>query len=173
MDQSSVLQREREDIHTISVLVSNKPGVLLRICLIFSRRAFNIESLVVSPAIDGRYSRMTITAQGSQKVLEQIVKQVDKLVDVLHASEHHSEESIEIELALIKIKANKTERTDILQIVDHFKATTVDFSDESLIIQVTGKTAKLDACLELFRKFEVLECVRTGKVAMCRGGIAT
>ena len=110
----------RQNIHTISLFVANKPGVLLRICLVFSRRGFNIESLVVSPAFDGRFSRMTITAQGDRKTLDQIIKQCDKLVDVIHASEHDPSQSIEKEFALIKVKLKEDKRVELLNLVQHF-----------------------------------------------------
>jgi len=159
--------------HTISLMVANKPGMLLRVAAIFSRRAYNIESLVVSPALDGRYSRMTITAQGNPKTLEQIIKQLTKLVDVLHAEEHNKAKSLEKELALIKIKVSDKTQTKVLQLVDHFKGHTLDFSSDSVIIQVTGNSDKLDSCVEMLKKFEVLELVRTGKILMARGDDVT
>jgi acetolactate synthase I/III small subunit len=159
--------------HTISLLVMNKPGMLYRITMVFARRGYNIESLVVSPALDGHYSRITITAQGDPKVLEQIIKQCDKLVDVLHAEEYKDPSTIEKELALIKVKVGSVERSEVLQIVEHFKAMTVDFMDDSLVIQVTGNTEKLDACVEMLKKFNLQEIVRTGKILMRRGLQAT
>lgn len=158
-----------KNIHTISLLVVNKPGVLYRITMVFARRGYNIESLVVSAALDGHYSRITITAKGDPQVLEQIIKQCNKLVDCLHAEEYDPSSSIEKELALIKIKVGATARTEVLQICEHFKGLTVDFTDESLIIQVTGNTEKLDACVSMLGKFQVQEIVRTGKVLMRRG----
>ena len=159
--------------HTISLFVNNKPGVLLRVALIFSRRAFNIESLVVSSAMDGKYSRMTITASGDTETLVEIIKQANNLVDVIHASEHIESEAIEKELAFIKMKVTPKNRTEILQIVDNFKSETVDLTHESLIIQVTGKTDKLNAMIELLNHYEVIEIVRTGKVVMARGDLNT
>ena len=118
--------------HTISLFVMNKPGVLYRITMVFARRAFNIESLVVSAAMDGKFSRITITAKGNPATLEQIIKQCSKLVDVIHAEEYSSENTLEQELALIKVKANASLRSEVLQIVDHFKARTVDFSENNI-----------------------------------------
>ncbi len=155
--------------HTLSLLVANKPGVLVRVSLIFSRRGFNIESLVVSPTQDGQFSRMTITAQGDQKVLEQIIKQGQKLVDVVMLNEHIPGDSIEKELALIKVAPKSAQRAELLQIISHFKAETVDLRQESFIIQVTGSTEKLDAILEMLSPFGVVEVVRTGKILMVRG----
>ena len=159
----------RDDIHTVSLFLANKPGMLLRIALIFSRRGYNIESLVVSPALDGRYSRMTITARGDLHTLDQIIKQLNKLVDVLHASEHKNSNAVEKELALIKVKVKDNNRTEILLVVDHFKAQTVDLNHESLIIQVMGNTEKIDAILEMMGHDGIIEVVRTGKVVMARG----
>ena len=161
--------RVREDVHTVSLLVANKPGVLLRIALVFSRRGFNIESLVVSPTLDGRFSRMTITAQGKPEMLDQIVKQVAKLVDVIHACEHNDRHAVEVELSLVKVRVDQDRRQDVLTIVRHFKAQTVDITHDSMIIQVTGGTEKLDAMVEMLSEFEILEIVRTGKVVMARG----
>lgn len=155
--------------HTISVLVNNKPGVLLRIATIFSRRTFNIDSLVVSPALDGVYSRMTITAIGNLETLEQIIKQLNKLIDVIHASEHQQENSIEREIALIKVHTSTQQRTEALQLVNHFKGETIDVSNKTLLIQITGSTDKLDAAIKLFEKFNILEIIRSGKLLMSRG----
>ncbi len=161
--------KDRQDIHTVSLLVANKPGVLLRIALVFSRRGFNVESLVVSPTLDGRFSRMTITAQGDPTMLEQIVKQVGKLVDVIHACEHQDSHAVEVELSLIKIAVDQEKRQDLLMVVRHFKSQTVDITHDSVIIQVTGGTEKLDAMVEMLSEFKILEIVRTGKIVMARG----
>ena len=155
--------------HTISLLVANKPGVLMRICLVFSRRGFNIESLVVSPALDGRFARMTITAGGDLDTLDQIIKQCAKLIDIVNVGKHLGDDSIEKELALIKVDASAENRTEILQLVEHFRAQTIDFNDDSLVIQVTGGTEKLDAMITMMKKFGIVELIRTGKVLMIRG----
>lgn len=162
-----------KQVHTISIYVANKPGVLVRISTIFSRRGFNIESLVVSPALDGRYSRMTITSVGDPKVLEQIIKQVQKLVDVLQASEHLPTETIEKEFALIKTKVEAQNRVEVLQLVQHFKGEAIDFTDESIIIQICAGTAKLDNFIKLLDPYGIIELVRTGKVIMARGAKET
>ncbi|NBV41894.1 acetolactate synthase small subunit [bacterium] len=159
----------RDNIHTISLLVANKPGVLLRISLIFSRRGFNIESLVVSPTLDGRFSRMTITAQGNPAVLDQIIKQAAKLVDVVHATEHKDQSAVQKELALIKVKMTPENRAELLQAIHHFKAQTVDLNSGSVIIQVTGSTEKLDAMMDFLTSYGIIEVVRTGKIVMARG----
>jgi acetolactate synthase-1/3 small subunit len=156
-------------IHTISLFVNNKPGVLVRVSLVFSRRGFNIESLVVSPGAEGRFSRMTITCSGDPESLEQVVKQLAKLVDVVHAIDHTADQAYETEIALVKLECPIDERTQILQISEHYKARVVDFGVESLILQVHGSSEKLDAFIELLRPFEIAELVRSGKLLMARG----
>jgi acetolactate synthase-1/3 small subunit len=155
--------------HTISLFVNNKPGVLVRVSLVFSRRAFNIESLVVSPAAEGRFSRMTITCSGDPDVLEQVVKQLAKLVDVVHATDHTGDQAYETEIALLKLECPLDERTHILQVAEHYKARVVDFGAESLILQIYGSSEKLDAFTDLLRPFGVAELVRSGKLLMARG----
>jgi len=156
-------------LHTISIKVANKPGVLLRIATIFSRRAFNIDSLVVSPALDGKFARMTITASGERDVLEQIIKQLNKLIDVIHASEHETSNTVVYELAIVKLHTKAENRNEILQIVEHFKGQTVDFNQDSMIIQLTGNTQKLDAAIELLKNYNIVEIARSGKLSMIRG----
>jgi acetolactate synthase-1/3 small subunit len=166
-------------LHTISLLVRNKPGVLVRTALIFSRRGYNIESLVVSPAFDleiegyrsapGEFSRMTITCSGDPVILEQIIKQLEKLIDVVHAIDHTGQEAIESEIALVKLKAGIKDRTEILQVAENFKAKVVDFAAESLILRIQGESGKLDAFIDLLKPFGVVELVRSGKILMARG----
>ena len=159
--------------HTISLFVNNKPGVLVRVALVFSRRAFNIESLVVSPGAEGRFSRMTITCSGPNDVFAQVVKQLAKLVDVVHAIDHTGDESYEVEIALIKLHCPLDHRTEILQIAEHYKARVVDFGAASLVIQAHGSSEKLDALIELLRPFQLVELVRSGKLLMARGESVT
>ncbi len=156
-------------IHTISLFVNNKPGVLVRVALVFSRRAFNIESLVVSPAAEGRFSRMTITCSGASQDLEQVVKQLAKLVDVVHGIDHTGDESYEVEIALVKLECPLDQRTQILQIAEHYKARVVDYGPESLMMQAYGSSEKLDALIDLLRPFTLSELVRSGKLLMARG----
>ena len=158
-----------ENLHTISLFVANKPGVLLRVTIVFARRGFNIESLVVSSAFDGRYSRMTITAKGKDKDLEQIVKQLGKLVDVIESKDNHDISALERELALIKINISVKKRQELLQIVDHFKAKTIDLTDDSMIIEISGGSEKISAFIDLMAPYEVIELVRSGKMVMQRG----
>jgi len=155
--------------HSISILVSNKPGALVRIALVFSRRGYNIDSLVVSPTIDNSVSRMNIVARGNPETLAQIIQQLEKLVDVIRAKDHTRQNVVEKELVLLKVKCKKEERTEILQLCDHFKAQTIDMTENSMIVQVTGNSDKIDAMVALCKKFEIIEFVRTGKIIMMRG----
>jgi len=160
-------------VHTLSVYVVNKPGVLARIAQVFARRGYNIDSLVVSPSVDGRYSRMTIAAKGSTEGLDQIIKQVAKLVDVRHCTDHAFDSAVVREMALVKIKVSVEERTAALQICEHFGGKTVDLTETSLIVLIVGASEKLDACIDMLKKHEIVELVRTGKVLMARGEEAT
>ena len=157
----------------ISLMVNNKPGVLIRISLIFARRGFNMESVVVSPAHNPKFSRMSIVVTGEVDTFDQIIKQLNKLVDVIHAFHHQSEGNIEKEMALIKVKCSAVERTDILQISNHFKCTTVDLNEEVLILQATGNSEKLNALQLMLDKFGIIEYVRSGKLIMARGAETT
>lgn len=156
-------------LHTISLFVNNKPGVLVRVALVFSRRGFNIESLVVSPGVEGRFSRMTIACSGDRRELKQVVKQLAKLVDVVHAMDHTGDQSFEVEIALVKLECPLDQRTEILQIAEHYKARVVDYGSESLMLQVQGSSEKLDAFTALLRPFDLTELVRSGKLLMARG----
>jgi acetolactate synthase-1/3 small subunit len=157
------------DVHTLSLYVHNKPGVLVRVALVFARRGFNIESLVVSPAARGDFSRMTIVCRGDRAVLEQIVKQLQKLIDVVQAIDHTGEQAYESEIALVKVQADLDRRTQILQVAEHFGARVVDYGQESLMLHVFGSTEKLDAFIELLRPLGLIELVRSGKILMARG----
>jgi len=169
MSAAEPLPPPKRSLHTISVFVNNKPGVLVRVALVFSRRGFNIESLVVSPAAEGRFSRMTITSTGEPNDLEQMVKQLTKLVDVVHAIDHTGDLSYEVEIALAKLECPLDQRTQILQVAEHFKARVVDYGPDSMMLQVHGSSEKLDAFISLLRPFQLSELVRSGKLLMARG----
>jgi acetolactate synthase-1/3 small subunit len=161
-------------MHTISILVRNKPGVLVRVALIFSRRGYNIESLVVSPDLaNGGFSRMTITCSGDPDTLEQIIKQCTKLIDVVHAIDHTGQSVIETEIALIKIRCQLDQRTEILQIAEQYNAKVVDYGTDSLMVRIYGGSEKLDAFVTLVRQFQIEEMVRSGKILMARGQATT
>ncbi len=163
----------RGPTHTLSILVNNEPGVLMRICQVFSRRGFNIDSLVVSEGRTGNFSRMTIGISGDPQGLDQIIKQVSKLIDVIHCFEHTSADSVTKEMILIKIRCSPEERSQALQITEHFGGKTVDLTPSSMIVLITGDSPKIDAAVGMFSQFEIIETVRTGKVVMARGEQAT
>jgi acetolactate synthase I/III small subunit len=159
--------------HTLSILVNNEPGVLMRICQVFSRRGFNIDSLVVSEGRNANFSRMTIGISGDPQGLDQIIKQVSKLIDVIHCFEHTSADSVTKEMVLIKIKCSPEDRSQALQITEHFGGKTVDLTPSSMIVMITGDSPKVDGAVGMFSQFEIIETVRTGKVVMARGEQAT
>lgn len=155
--------------HTLVALVENKPGVLNRVASLFRRRGFNIESITVGHSEAPDISRMTIVVDGSGTSVEQVRKQLDKLIETVKVQDITSEPNVVRELALIKVKATSATRSEIMQVVDIFRANIVDVSMESLTIEVTGDEEKLDSLLNLLRTFGVKEVVRTGRIAMTRG----
>ncbi len=169
--------KPRPDIvggHTLSMYVNNQPGVLMRICQVFARRAYNIDSLVVSHGRDPAFSRLTLGISGDPAGLDQIIKQCNKLIDVIHCSEHTSQEAVVRELVLIKILVSEADkRTEVLQIVEHFGGKSVDLTETSMIIRIEGASDKVDAAIRLLGNYEIIETVRTGKVVMARGETAT
>ena len=162
-----------KDTHIISMLVANKPGVLVRVALVFARRAFNIDSLVVSASINPKFSRMTITAKGDLATLDQIIKNLNKLVDVLHANEHDPSHSIDRELALIKVKATPAAKAAVVKHSKKYHAKVVDTTDNTMIVAQTGSTEELDEFETLMKKYGVIEGVRSGKLLMAQGKEAT
>jgi acetolactate synthase-1/3 small subunit len=157
------------DIHTLSILVANKPGVLVRVALVFARRAYNIDSLVVSPVHNPKFSRMTITAKGDPKILEQIIKQVNKLIDVIHASEHDTTNSVALELSLLKVKVTPSGKAIVLKHTKEHHAKVLDDAEGTLILAHTGSTEELDTLEALLNKYGLIEVVRTGKLLMIKG----
>lgn len=160
---------EQSEIYTLSVLVNNKAGVLMRITQVFARRGYNIDSLVVSQGRDPQFSRMTIGISGDREGLHQIVQQVYKLIDVIHVYEHTSENAVIRELLLVKFLAGRDDRAEALQIIEHFNGKTVDLTPNSMVATFTGESKKIDAAVGMLSKFEIVETVRTGKVVMARG----
>lgn len=160
---------KKNNIHTISLLVANKPGVLIRCAQIFARRGFNIDSLVVSPAVNPKFSRMTVTAQGDPATLEQIIKQTAKLIDVVHAEEHREEETITREFALLKIKSSASSLTKIKKILPHHKARIADQSDKVVVVEQSGTSKELDAFEKEMKTFGIVEMVRSGKLVIAKG----
>ncbi len=154
--------------HIISALVENHFGVLVRVAGLFSARGFNIDSLAVGETHDPTVSRMTIVVQGDDRIIEQIMKQLDKLIDVVKVQDISSEEIIERELVLVKVTATAATRAEIMQIVNTFRGKVVDVSPSSLTVEVTGNESKVDAMLELLRPFGIKEVARTGTIALSR-----
>ncbi len=159
--------------HVLAVLVEDKPGVLARVAGLFSRRGFNIDNIAVGETVTPGISRMTITVEGSETIVEQVVKQLHKLVNVLKVSNLSEEPSVMRELMLIKVIAEFGSRSDIQQIVETFRGKVVDVSPDSMIIEVTGNEEKMEAIKLLLQQFGIKEIVRTGKLALLRGSKTT
>ncbi|GBF32235.1 acetolactate synthase small subunit [Desulfocucumis palustris] len=159
--------------HTLAVLVVNKPGVLARIAGLLSRRVFNIESIAAGYTEEPDVTRITIVVQGDTHILDQVVKQLSKLVDVIKIHELKTEESIERELALIKVSANANRRSDIVDIVNIFRAGIVDVNPETMVIELTGDERKINALCAVLEEHGIVELVRTGKIALSRAPEAT
>ena len=155
--------------HTLVALVEDKPGVLNRIASLFRRRAFNIQSLAVGGSEHPGLSRMTIVTGGDAAQVEQVRKQLEKLINVVKVSDITEEGMVTRELALIKVKATASTRSEIMQIVDIFRANIVDVAPGSLTVEVTGDENKLNSLLGLLRDFGVKELSRTGRIALTRG----
>jgi acetolactate synthase-1/3 small subunit len=156
--------------HTLVALVEDKPGVLTRMASLFRRRGFNIESIVVGRSEVPNLSRMTIVLSGSTPMVEQLRKQLDKIIDVVKVFDITAEDTVARELALIKVGATSSNRSEIIQIVDIFRANIVDVAPDSVTVEVTGDEEKIDSLLNLLRGFGIKEMTRTGRIAMTRGG---
>jgi acetolactate synthase-1/3 small subunit len=158
--------------HTISVLVDNKPGVLSRVAGLFSGRGFNIECLAVNVTLDPSISQMTIVTQGNDQVIEQITKQLNKLIDVIKVVDFTNGDYVGREMALIKVCVDEKKRSEVLSIIDIFRAKVVDISPRFYTIEVTGDEDKIMAIIELLKPIGIKEIVRTGKAALAREGKA-
>ncbi len=159
--------------HTFSVLVENRFGVLARIAGLFSGRGYNIDSLVVSPTENKNFSRMTVVTHGDSSILEQIEKQLNKLVEVVQVTDLTGSGYVSRELMLLKVNANEKNRSEVIQMTGVFKGSVVNVQKESLIIEVTGASEKLDAFEELMSGYGIIELARTGKVALSRSSEST
>lgn len=159
------------DNHTLSVIVLNQPGVLTRIAGLFSRRGFNIESLAVGPTEDPELSRITIVANVDEVSLEQLTKQLNKLVEVLKIVEL-DDKAVRRELLLIKVRATPETRSQVLEIVNLFRSKTVDISSDSMTVEATGGSDKIDALLRMLEPYGIKEVVQSGVVALSRGSRA-
>ena len=154
--------------HTISVLVENHFGVLARIAGLFAGRGYNIDSLAVGETEDPRVSKMTIVAQGDDRVIEQITKQLNKLIDTIKVVDLSEEGFIDRELILLRVDTSKKNRAEIIEIADVFAARAIDISRTSITLEFTGESDKIDNFIEMMRPFGIKELVRTGKLAMAK-----
>ncbi len=155
--------------HTLSVLVENKPGVLSRVAGLFSRRGFNIDSLAVGVTENPDVSRMTITVDGKEHPIEQVTKQLHKLINVIKITDLDPVNTVARELALIKVKSDAGSRGEIMQIAEIFRANILDVARNTMVLEITGTTEKIDALLQLLAPQGVVEIVRTGRIAIERG----
>jgi acetolactate synthase-1/3 small subunit len=155
--------------HILVALVTDKPGVLNRMASMFRRRGFNIDSIAVGRTELPNLSRMTIVVDGTNTSVEQVRKQLEKIVDVVRVSDISGDSTITRELALIKVKASSSSRSEIIEIVDIFRASIVDVSSDSVTIEVTGDDEKISSLFTLLRGFGIREVARTGRIAMVRG----
>jgi len=155
--------------HTLSVLVEDKPGVLARVAALFSRRGFNISSLAVGPTEHGAVSRMTIVVEVEDLPLEQVTKQLNKLINVLKIVELDPSASVQRELVLIKVKADLTSRSHVLETVQLFRAKVVDVATDAVTVEATGNPEKLAALIRVLEPFGIRELVQSGMVALARG----
>ncbi|MBS3800282.1 MAG: acetolactate synthase small subunit [Thioalkalivibrio sp.] len=159
--------------HIISVLLENESGALSRVSGLFSARGYNIESLTVAPTDDPSLSRMTIVTSGSDEIVEQITKQLNKLVDVIKLIDLTAYAHIEREMALIKVRVPEAgDREEVKRLVDIFRASVIDVTQQTYIIEITGEGSKLDAFQEALKPFPVLEVVRSGVMGIARGDVA-
>ncbi|HLB62739.1 MAG TPA: acetolactate synthase small subunit [Actinomycetota bacterium] len=156
-------------LHTISVLVEDKPGVLTRVAGLFAARGFNIDSLAVGPTEEPGLSRMTIVVNVESKPLEQVTKQLNKLVNVIKVLEHDPGDAVERELLLVKVRAEGEARARIMEICDVFRVRVLAVTHRTLTIEGTGMPDKLEALLELLSDFGIVELARTGRIALARG----
>jgi acetolactate synthase-1/3 small subunit len=154
--------------HIISVMVENKFGVLSRVAGLFSGRGFNIESLSVAPSLDPTMSMMTIVTSGDDRIIEQIVKQLNKLIDVIKVVDLNESEFVSRETALIKVHTKAEDRAEALRITDIFRANVIDSTPSSYTIEVTGDTKKIEAIINLLQPLGIKEIVRTGRIAIAR-----
>jgi acetolactate synthase-1/3 small subunit len=155
--------------HTLIAMVENRPGVLNRVASLFRRRGFNIESIAVGHTEVAGLSRMTIVVDGTTVSVEQVRKQLDKLIDVVKVTDITEDSLVARELALVRVKATPATRSEIIQIVDIFRANIVDVAADSVVVEVSGDEDKLQSLLRLLTGFGINEVARTGRIAMTRG----
>ena len=156
-------------LHTLALLVVNRPTVLSHISSLISRRAYNIESIAAGPTEDANVTRITLVVDCQDDEVDQVITQCAKLVDVIHVIDLTTIPSITRELAMIKVKASKELRTDIVDICNIFRAKIVDVNRETMVVELTGETDKIDALCEVLHEHGIIEMVRTGKISLNRG----
>jgi acetolactate synthase-1/3 small subunit len=154
--------------HTLSVLVENKFGVLVRVAGLFSGRGFNIDTLNVAPTQDPTISRMTIVVKGDDTILEQVTKQLKKLVDVIEIQDFGEGQFVDRELVLAKVAVTSDTRAEVMQLCDIFRTKIVNVAHKALTVEITGNESKVSAFLEMLEPYGILELTRTGKVALAR-----
>ena len=162
-------QQNETEQHTLIALVEDKPGVLNRVASMFRRRGFNIVSLAVGNSEQAGLSRMTFVVNGDDRTVSQVAKQLDKLIDVLEVADITEARIVARELAMIKVKTTSTNRGEIIQIVNLFRANIIDVGRESMVIEITGEGDKINALYDLLAPFGIIEMSRSGIVAMERG----
>ena len=155
--------------HTISCLVENHFGVLARVSGLISARGFNIASLTVGETEDPTMSRMTIVVEGDERTLEQVKKQLNRLVDIIKVQELKEGDFIDREMILVKIAVDAKQRSEIIQVADTFQGRIADVHPESVVVECAGDQTKIDALVEVLKPFNILEVVRTGRIALGRG----
>lgn len=155
-------------LHTLSVLVENRPGVLTRVAGLFAARGFNIHSLAVGPTEDDEYSRMTVVVNLKGKALEQVTKQLNKLINVIKVLELEDDSSVERELALVKVKAKGDSRARVIEVANIFRCRVIGVTRSTLTVEATGTPDKVEALIELLHEYGIVELARTGRVALSR-----
>jgi acetolactate synthase-1/3 small subunit len=162
------LQEQLSHKHTISILLENKFGALNRVAGMFSAKGYNLESITVGPTEDESVSRMTIVTRGDDAIIEQIIKQLNKLIDTLKVIDLTYDSFMERELALIKVATNSENRSEIMQVVEIFRAKIIDISLKTVTVEATGSGQKVDAIIKMLKPFHIKELARTGRVALKR-----
>ena len=155
--------------HVLSALVHNQPGVLAHVSGMLASRGFNIDSLAVGETEDPQLSRMTFVVHGDDAVLEQVRKQLDKIVTVVKVQDISTEDFVERDLMLLKVKATSPQRTEITLLVEMFRGRVVDIAATSMMIEISGQEQKIEAFIELMRPYGIVELARTGRIALVRG----
>jgi acetolactate synthase-1/3 small subunit len=163
-----------EDLHIISAIVEDRPGVLFKVTSLIRRRGFNIATITVGRTEKDKVSRITMTMEGDVRIVEQLIKQLSKIPDVVKITELTPTESVYRELAMVKVSAkDQATRSDILNYITIFRGRVIDASKDSLIIEIVGVPNKIDAFLDLMKSFGIAELARTGMVALARGAKST